>query len=244
MPGTIFLSIIIPAHNEEQRLANTVAQLTAFLAQQAYPSEVIIVENGSQDRTLELARALAKQYTGLIVLHEDRIGKGLAVQKGMLAAKGDYRFMCDVDFSMPISEINRFFPPTLINADIAIASREAQGAQRFNEPTIRHITGRAFNLMIRILGLPEFHDTQCGFKCFTSQAAERLFPHQTIHGWTFDVEILYLARQAGFRIVEIPIPWFFNPDSKVNLLKDSLKMAIDLLTIRWNAWRGLYRVTE
>lgn len=241
MPGNPYLSVIIPAHNEEHRLPKAIAALFDFLAQQTYSSEVILVENGSQDRTLELAQALAKQHAGLFVLHEDQPGKGLAVRRGMLTARGEYRFMCDVDFSMPVSEINRFFPPLLEGADIAIASREAKGAQRFHEPPFRHVIGRVFNLMIRTITLPEYHDTQCGFKCFTAQAAELLFPRQTIQGWTFDVEILFMARKLGLRVIEVPIPWYYNPESKVHVLRDSIQMGIDLLRIRWQAWRGFYQ---
>lgn len=241
MPGNPYLSVIIPAHNEEQRLPKAMAMLFEFLGQQDYTAEVILVENGSQDRTLELAQELSRQYAPLIVLHEEQRGKGLAVQKGMLAAKGNFRFMCDIDFSMPVSEINRFFPPLLEDADVAIASREAKGAQRYNEPPLRHTIGRVFNWLIRVLALPEYHDTQCGFKCFTAQAAEMLFPRQTIRGWTFDVEILFLARQFGLRVVEVPIPWYYNPESKIHVLRDSFQMALDLLYIRWRAWQGYYQ---
>jgi len=241
LPGNPYLSVIIPAHNEERRLPKAMAMLFEFLEQQSYPAEVILVENGSQDRTLELAQGLRQQYAGLIVLHEEQRGKGLAVQKGMLKAKGDYRFMCDIDFSMPVSEINRFLPPLLENADVAIASREAKGAQRFNEPPLRHTIGRVFNLLIRVLALPEYHDTQCGFKCFTAHAAEMLFSRQTIRGWTFDVEILFLARGLGLRVVEVPIPWYYNSESKIHVFRDSVQMALDLLRIRWRAWQGLYK---
>ncbi|MGB9673322.1 MAG: dolichyl-phosphate beta-glucosyltransferase [Anaerolineales bacterium] len=240
MPEKPYLSIIIPAHNEEHRLPTTIAQLFHFLTKQSYPAEVIVVENGSSDRTLELAQSLSQEYAQLRVIHEERAGKGLAVRQGMLAARGKYRFMCDVDFSMPIDQINRFFPPQLTDADIAIASREAKGAKRFHEPPLRHTIGRVFNLLIRLFALPEFHDTQCGFKCFTEQAAQFLFERQSLAGWTFDVEILYMARQAGFRIVEVPIPWYYNPESKVHVLRDSLQMGWDLLKLRWRASRGLY----
>jgi glycosyltransferase involved in cell wall biosynthesis len=235
-----FLSLIIPAYNEEHRLPRTLEQVHRFLSEQSYPSEVIVVENGSQDRTFELAQELAHQYQGLRVIKENQRGKGLAVRSGMLAAQGKFRFMCDVDFSMPVEEINRFIPPALINVDVAIASREAPGAKRYQEPASRHFIGRAFNLMIRLLALPGFHDTQCGFKCFTAQSAEMLFTKQTITGWTFDVEILYLAKRMGLRIVEIPIPWIYNPESKIHVFRDSIQMALDLIRIRRNARMGIY----
>jgi glycosyltransferase involved in cell wall biosynthesis len=227
-----YLSVIIPAHNEEHRLPHTLESLFTYLNSQPYTSEVWVVENGSCDRTFAIAQQLTQYYERLYVLHEEKAGKGLAVQRGMLTAQGEFRLMCDADLSMPPQEIERFLPPALIGADVAIASREAPGAKRFNEPRLRHWIGRAFNLLIRLLLLPQFHDTQCGFKCFTAAAAERLFPLQTISGWTFDVEILYLATRLGMRICEVPIQWYFNPESKVRVGRDSLRMALDLLYIR------------
>ena len=168
----------------------------------------------------------------LIVLQEPHKGKGAAVKKGMLAASGEFRFMCDADLSMPVSEINRFLPPTLENFDIAIASREAPGAVRYNEPAYRHLVGRIFNSLIRVLALPELNDTQCGFKCFRAAVAEDLFPRMTITGWSFDVEILYIALKRGYQIVEIPIPWDYNPHSQISVFGDSLQMALDIFKIR------------
>lgn len=235
-----FLSVIIPAHNEEHRLPHTIEKLFAYLSSQTYLFDVWIVENGSEDQTLRLAQELVRRYERLHVLHEEARGKGLAVRRGMLTAQGDYRMMCDADLSMPPDEIGRFLPPQLTGVDIAIASRESPGAKRYNEPHLRHWVGRIFNLLIRLLLLPQFHDTQCGFKCFTAAAAERLFPLQTITGWTFDVEILYLATRLGLCIQEVPIQWYFNPESKVHVGRDSLRMALDLLYIR-SHWRKFPR---
>jgi hypothetical protein len=148
--------------------------------------------------------------------------------------------MCDADFSMPVSQINRFFPPVLENFDIAIASREAPGAIRYNEPLYRHVIGRIFNTLIRILALPGLNDTQCGFKCFRGSITEELFRLQTVNGWAFDVELLFIARQHGYRIVELPIPWYFNPESKINVMQDSIHMIAELLKIRLNGLRGRY----
>lgn len=215
-------------------------QVFSFLNDQSYTAEVIVVDNGSQDRTLAIAKDFARKFPQLRVMQVDERGKGIAVKHGMLAAQGEYRFMCDADFSMPVSEINKFLPPTLTDFDIVIASREAPGAVRYNEPHYRHFVGRIFNGLIRLVALPEFHDTQCGFKCFHAPVAEELFQLQTINGWSFDVELLYIANQRGYKIVEKPIPWYFNPESKVSVLRDSLRMALDLITIRLNASRGLY----
>jgi glycosyltransferase involved in cell wall biosynthesis len=235
-----FLSIIIPAYNEEDRLPNTLEQAFNFIQNQPYSAEVLVVENGSQDRTFEVAQAFTDQYPQLRVYQEAGRGKGLAVKRGMLEACGEYRFMCDADLSMPITEISRFLPPALENKDIAIASREAQGATRYNEPLYRHWGGRGVNAMIRLLVLPGLHDTQCGFKCFRREAAVDLFGSMTLSGWSFDVEILYLARLRGWSMAEVPIPWYFDPESKVSALQDSIKMFRDILQLRRNHRNGVY----
>ena len=237
---TPFLSLVIPAHNEESRLPATLEQVFAFLTLQNYAAEVIVVENGSTDRTLEIAQSFASRHTQLKVIHTDERGKGLAVKQGMLAARGAFRFFADADFSMPVSEINRFLPPALPDCDIVIASRETPGAVRYNEPFRRHLSGRIFNALIRLVVLPGLDDTQCGFKCFRARVAEEIFPRQTMPGWSFDVELLYIARRKGYRIKEVGIPWYFNPETKVSLVRDSLRMASDLFAIRRNARRGLY----
>jgi dolichyl-phosphate beta-glucosyltransferase len=229
-----FLSIIFPAHNEELRLPETLNKALVFVNTQPFPVEIIIVENASVDSTLKIANEFAKIHPNTTVIHEDCPGKGLAVKTGMLAAKGKYRFVCDVDLSMPITEIVRFLPPLLMDVDVAIASREAPGAIRYDEPLYRHLIGRIFNNMVRWLTLPNLQDTQCGFKCFSAEAAEALFPLQTMNGWTFDVEILAMAIQMGYRVTEVPIHWYYQPQSKVHIFRDSFHMAMDLLKIRRN----------
>jgi glycosyltransferase involved in cell wall biosynthesis len=233
---TPFLSLIIPAYNEAQRLPNTLKQVRSYLQAQPYDSEILVIENASQDDTYVVAQEFAIKHQDvnlpINVLREKEKGKGNAVKKGMFSAKGEYRFMCDADLSMPVSEINRFLPPILNDFDIAIASREAMGAVRYDEPAYRHLVGRVFNTLIRILALPDLNDTQCGFKCFRASIAEELFNELTISGWSFDVEILYLAQQRGYRIVEIPIPWYFNPNSHISVIKDSFQMALDIFKIR------------
>ncbi|MDP1547136.1 MAG: glycosyltransferase family 2 protein [Anaerolineales bacterium] len=241
--NTPFLSIVIPAHNEESRLPRTLEQVFQFLEQQSYTSEVIVVENSSTDRTFELAQEFSHSRENLIVLHEERRGKGNAVQRGILEARGEYRFICDADLSMPIGELSKFLPPTLTDFDIAIGSREAPGAIRYNEPSYRHFGGRAVNLLIRMLILPGINDTQCGFKCFRAETAEHLFRQQTLMGWSFDIEILYLARRKKLRMREIPIQWYFDPESKVRAVRDALRMISDIFRIHLNALRGRYDLT-
>jgi len=234
------ISIIIPAYNEEHRLPDTLTKILRFLEQQSYQAEILVVENGSQDRTAAIGREFAQQHPNLELHQEARAGKGLAVRRGMLAARGAYRFICDADLSMPIEQLNRFLPPKLDSYDIAIASREAPGAQRYNEPAYRHWIGRIFNWIVRLIALPGLQDTQCGFKCFRATVAEDLFQAQLLEGWTFDVEVLFLARKRGYQIVEIPIDWYHIRGSRVHVLRDSIAMFTDLLRIRWKWMRGAY----
>jgi glycosyltransferase involved in cell wall biosynthesis len=236
----LFLSLIIPAYNEENRLPETLTRILAYLERQPYSAEVLVVENGSSDRTLAVARQFANQNNAVRILQSPLRGKGVAVQQGMLAAAGQYRFMCDADLSMPIEQLDRFLPPARPDFDVLIASREAPGAVRYGEPTYRHLVGRVFNWVIHLLALPGLQDTQCGFKCFRDAVAEQVFSHQTITGWAFDVEALFIARYKGYRIQEVPIDWYFNADSKINVARDSLRMFVDLLRIRWNALAGKY----
>jgi dolichyl-phosphate beta-glucosyltransferase len=236
---SVFLSLVIPAYNEEVRLPNALEQAFSFLQDQRYSSELIVVENGSRDRTLQVAQAFAQAYKDVIVLHEEIPGKGGAVKRGVHEARGQFIFVADVDFSMPVEQIPRFMPPAS-SADITIASREAVGSKRYNEPAYRHFTGRIYNFFIRLLLLHGLQDTQCGFKCYRAEVAEDIFSLQSMSGWSFDVELLVIARRRGYSISEIGIPWYFDTGSKISVRHDSLRMFLDLLTIRRNLRRGLY----
>ncbi len=234
------LSVIIPAHNEENRLPRTLEQVFAFLSRQGYEAEVLVVENGSTDRTLQLAQGFVPGHSNLRVFHEAGRGKGLAVRRGMLEAQGQYRFMCDADLSMPIEELGKFLPPERSDFDIAIGSREVRGAVRYDEPFYRHFGGRVINFLIRLLILPHLQDTQCGFKCFRDEAAKDLFGRQLMDGWSFDIEVLYLAERRGYKIVEVPVNWYYRSESKVSALPDAYRMVTDIFRIRGNMRRGLY----
>ena len=235
-----FLSIVIPAFNEERRLPRTLEQVFSFLQEQSYSAEVLVVENGSSDNTLHVAHQYAEKHPNLHVLTEKNRGKGNAVRRGMLEAQGQYRFMCDVDLSMPIEELKKFIPETDQSLEIAIASREAKGAVRYNEPDFRHLGGRLINLAIRILILPGLNDTQCGFKCFRDDIAKDIFSSQTISGWSFDIELLYLARKRGYQILEVPIHWYFDAETKLRAVNDAIRMLRDIFLIHWNNIRGRY----
>lgn len=234
------LSIILPALNEEDRLPRCLDQIDQFLRTQSYDAEVIVVENASTDRTAAIARefGVTHHYVRLIQLKER--GKGRALKAGMLAATGDYRFICDVDLSMPIEEVVKFLPPAADGYDISIATREGEGARRVDEPEYRHIMGRINNLIIKLLALPDFEDTQCGFKMFTGAVAEDLFAVQRMNGIGYDVELLYVAKQRGYTVREVPITWYFDPDSRMRLVQDSLNILREIWEIRQNWRKGIY----
>lgn len=235
-----FLSLIIPAHNEALRLPSSLEAVRNAIPTFPFDIEVIVVENNSSDGTAEIVREWMKSMPQLRLISLAQPGKGNAIRTGMLAAQGNYRFMADADFSMPVEEILKFLPNTSPVAPVGIASREVAGSKRIGEPFYRHLIGRVYNLLVQLLVLPGLRDTQCGFKCFSAEAAEEIFPLQKLEGWSFDVEVLSIARQSCFEIAEIPITWYYQPGSRMRLLKDSLQMAKDLLTIRRNKKKGCY----
>ncbi len=237
-----FLSIVIPAHNEESRLPPSLAQIDAFLRTQPFDAEVIIVENGSGDRTYEVALDCARAYPNLRVIQspDNLRGKGLAVKQGMLAATGDWRFICDADLSMRIDELVKFLPPQSDGYDIVIASREAPGAVRVDEPEYRHIMGRVATFIIKVAAISDYEDTQCGFKMFSGKVAEDLFAVQRMNGIGFDVELLFIAKRRGYRVKEMPITWHYDPYSTMRLWDDSMNLLREIWDIRRNWQRGFY----
>lgn len=235
------LSIIVPAYNEAKRLPESLAQIDAFVQAQRYQIELIVVNNNSNDSTPDIVEAFAQTHPYAHALNEPKQGKGAAVKRGMMSGVGDYLFICDADFSMPVEEINKFLPPALDSYDVAIASRELPGARRVGEPGYRHLMGRVFNLVVRVLAIHSIQDTQCGFKSFRREVAHDLFKHQTIDGWGFDVEVIFIALQHGYRLVEVPITWYYRPQSRISPIKDSFTMVLEVLRVRWNGLRGIYR---
>jgi dolichyl-phosphate beta-glucosyltransferase len=233
------LSIIIPAYNEEKRLPGTLDKIMSWANTVTYPVDIIIVENGSQDRTTEIAETFSRQFDNITVLHSPK-GKGSAVREGMLYGKGDFLFICDADLSMPIEEVEKFLFLCKNGYDVVIGSREAPGSVRYYEPRYRHLVGRVFNLIVQVLAVPGLSDTQCGFKLFQRESARHIFLQQTIIGWSFDVEAIYLARRCNYQIAEVPINWYFNPDSRVSVARDLWQMFFDLVRIRLNRRRGMY----
>lgn len=235
-----FLTIIIPAHNETHRLPATLKEVARFVKTQKYHTEILIVENASTDGTYELALKICKDISQARVLQEPVKGKGQAVKRGMLAARGEYCLIFDADLAMPVKEIPKFIPPRLTKCDIAIASREISGARRYDEPLYRHLIGRGFNFLVRVLVLPGLQDTQCGYKCFSSRVIKPLFERQSMTGWAFDVELLAIARRLNYSIKEVPIEWHYGPQSRVRIFIDAPKMFADLIKIRSNLRKGIY----
>jgi glycosyltransferase involved in cell wall biosynthesis len=236
----ITISVVLPAYNEETRIASTLETLCEHLQQRPWDWEIRVVDDGSSDRTAAIAAAFAVDEPRLVLQREPHRGKGGAVKAGLRAARGWYRFMCDADLSMPISELKHFMPPMTDDFDLAIGTREGVAARRVGEPVYRHLIGRAFNRLVQQLILPGIEDSQCGFKMLTARAVDAILPHLTENGWAFDVELLAIARAQGLRIVEVPIEWHYRRDSRLSVVRDGAGMLRELLRIRSRAARGAY----
>jgi glycosyltransferase involved in cell wall biosynthesis len=239
---TPYLSIIIPAYNEERRIGSTLECLLRYLDGQPYTWEVIVADDGSADGTAPLVERLAKDADQVRLLSLPHRGKGWAVRQGMLAARGQLRFMADADMAMPVEQLGTFLDRMADGYDIVIGSRQIGGARRFGESLFRHVRGRVFNLTVRLLAVGGFQDTQCGFKCFKAEVAEELFRLQKTDGLGFDVELLYLAAKRRLNILELPIDWHHQADSRLRPLADTYLMLRDILLIRLRDIGGSYRV--
>ncbi len=229
------LSIIIPAYNEEKRIIPTLQKIRTYLSQQTYTHEVIVVDDGSLDETYRVVEVFKRSYPNLVLLkNQMNEGKGSAVKKGILSARGDLIFFTDADLSTPIEELEKFLKE-IKNVDIVIGSRSIKGANvRAHEPFYRERLGKFFNFNLRhflLPQLPDFIDTQCGAKMYRREAALKIFPLQKIEGFAFDVEILYIAKKMGYKILEMPVTWDYSADTRVRTFKDGLAMALDVLRI-------------
>jgi dolichyl-phosphate beta-glucosyltransferase len=235
-----FLSVVIPAYNEEQRLPSTLDCLHAYLRRQSYAWEIIVASNGSTDDTEGVVREIAASVPNLHLLRLEARGKGVATKAGALRSRGQVLFLCDADLSTPPDALEAFLA-ALEGADIVVGSREAPGSRRFDEPWHRHLMGRIFNRLVQLLAVPGIQDTQCGFKALRQPIARDLFGRQTLVGFGFDVELLFLARRSGYVIRELPIDWYFNADTRVRPGVDSLHMLGEVLHIRLSEALGHYR---
>lgn len=243
-----FLTVVIPAYNESLRLPRTLESIQNYLRQQSYVSEILVVDDGSSDETA----TLAEQYEDVHVLRRDHRGKGFAVRAGAMAAQGEYVLLCDADLAVPIEEWDRLQTFLLDGYDVVIGSREGFGAKRVGEPWYRHIMGRVFNLIVQNVAIKNIQDTQCGFKALNHTAAQHIFSRMRIYGdnapvvqgaavTAYDVEMLFLAHRRGYRIAEVPVYWHYGTETKVDPVRDSIRNLRDVLQVRFNDWRGLYR---
>lgn len=228
------LSVIIPAYNEERRLPKTLEAIFLYLQKQDYSWEVIVVNDGSTDRTAEIVRTKQQKFKNLkLINNEKNYGKGYVVRQGMLIASGAYRLFMDADNAVNIDYIEKFWPYCDEGYEIVIGSIELPGSEIHGEnDRMRRFFGRFSKKIIRLMVLPDIYDSQRGFKCFTAQATEAIFRHLTVRRWLFDVEILAVANLLGFKIKEVPVSWHNVPDSKVSIVS-YLYSLFELIKIKW-----------
>ena len=231
------LSVVVPALNEEDRLPRTLERIASHLARRGGDYEVLVVDDGSRDRTA----ARAESAGATVLRNETNRGKGFAVRRGMLAARGARRLMTDADLSTPIEELDRLGARMDEGHDVVVGSRALPGSRiEVRQPWYRENSGRLFNVFVRALAVPGVMDTQCGFKLFSAAAARDVFSAARLDGFSFDVEALFLARKKGYRIAEVPVVWRNDAASRVSLLRGFLAFP-DLVRIRANDWCGHYR---
>jgi len=239
----MYLSVVIPAYNEEKRLPKTLEAIDKYLSRQNYDYEILVVDDGSKDKTVEVAKNLIPKIKNLIVAgYKVNQGKGYAVRFGMLKAKGDYRLFTDADNSTSIDQVEKIWPELKKGYDIVIGSRDVKGAVLDPpQPFLRNmILGKGFRILTQIIcGTWGILDTQCGFKCFSKKAAGDIFPKCRINRFAFDPEILIIGKKLKYKIKEIPVLWKNDLESKVKA-KSVIKMALDLFRIRWNLIIGEY----
>jgi len=250
--GQPYLSVVIPAYNEASRLPATIGKVMGYLEGLDYPYEVLVVDDGSTDATPRLAEQAAQKHQNLRLVRNPHRGKGFAVRTGMLQAKGRYILYSDADLSAPIEEVEKLLPYLEKKYHIAMGSREGVGSARYDEPQYRHLMGRVFNTLVRLMALPQFRDTQCGFKAFRKDAAHALFRNLHLYGDNagdvkgamvtgFDVEVLYLALKWNYKIKEVPVRWYYSKSTNVSPLKDAYRMFRDITKVRVNDLRGMYK---
>lgn len=237
----VFLSVVIPAYNEAKRLPHTLHAVLAYLRKQSYTWEVAVVDDGSRDSTADQVRAIMKTEPQLKLLQYGRNhGKGFAVRHGLQHVSGQYRLFMDADNSTSLDHFGKFLPDLQAGYNIVIGSRDVPGAQvEIHQAWWKERLGDLGNVWIRFWAVPGIYDTQAGFKVFSAQAVEAVFPYLTLDGWAFDVEALAVAQQRGLRIAERPIRWLNDPDSKVKG-GAYFNVLLEVVRVRLNIWRGLY----
>jgi glycosyltransferase involved in cell wall biosynthesis len=243
--------VVIPAYNEESRLPATLGRVDAYFREQGYAVEILVVDDGSSDGTAAVVNAFAQQHSSVRLLQNEHRGKGYTVRTGVLQARGESILVCDADLATPIEEELKLSAWLQNGYAIAIASREGLGARRIGEPFYRHVMGRIFNLITRLVAVGGFEDTQCGFKMFRADAARDIFQHVQLYGenavkvhgsavTAYDVEVIFLAVKRGYKVKEVPTEWRYGTMTKVNPLTDSIRNFSDVMRVRINDWRGKY----
>ena len=238
----MYLSVVIPAYNEAKRIVPTLKSVFDYLKKQNYEYEVLVVNDGSKDNTAEIVQSFQSQVSSLkLIDNKQNRGKAKAVQQGMMAAQGDLRLFMDADNATTIDNLDKMLLHINDGYGIVIASIGIKGAEKIGEePVYRRLLGQLGNLWIRFWAVPDIHDTQRGFKLFTREVAEKIFPKMLTFGWGFDVELLALARKYGYKIKEVPIVWKNAPDSKVNIwvypkvLMQTVKIWRNLITKKYD----------
>ncbi|HHT9126301.1 MAG TPA: dolichyl-phosphate beta-glucosyltransferase [Candidatus Brocadiia bacterium] len=240
----IHLSVVVPAYNEEKRIERTLREIIAYLKSKPFKSEIVVVNDGSNDGTSDASRVILDGFEDFqIISRAENRGKGYSVREGVLHAGGDIILFSDADLSTPMQEFDKLHEWIGKGYDIAIGSRAVKGAEVVvRQNMLRECMGKVFNLFVKMFTMRGISDTQCGFKCFTRKVAQDIFERQTIPGFGFDIEILFIARRLGFKIKEVPVRWFNSPKTKVNILSDPLKMFLDLFKIRLNHILGRYKI--
>lgn len=249
----VSISIVIPVYNEEKRIAGSLQKIRDFVEEKDYDYEVIVSDDGSRDKTIEIVETYQKDWEHLRLVKNKHKGKAPALISGINSCVKEFVLFSDVDLSVSIEEL-----PKMLNwlmehdYDIAIATREGTGAKRINEPFTRHLMGRVFNLLVQLMVLPGINDTQCGFKVFKTESACEIFRKTKLYTeddpeitggrlGAFDVEILFVAKELGYKIKEVPVTWVYGEDSKVHKLRDSYINAMDVFKVRLNSLKGAYK---
>jgi dolichyl-phosphate beta-glucosyltransferase len=235
-----FLSIVVPAYNEARRIRSTLESLCHIKETKPYSVELIVVDDGSTDKTVETVA----EFPGIRLLRNDRNhGKGFTVRHGVLEAQGEFILFTDADLSTPIEEMDKLLSALQSSgADVAVGSRALERELiGIHQPWFRDMGGRFFNLLVRVFTGLKLHDTQCGFKLFKRSSTRRAFEQMRVEGFGFDPELLFLIERGGGRVLEVPVRWNDHPATKVRFFRDSTRMVLDLIAIRWRAFMGKYQ---
>jgi dolichyl-phosphate beta-glucosyltransferase len=239
------LSVVVPAYNEARRLRRNLPRLLEYVAGLGEPAEIIVVDDGSADDTAQVVTELGRGHPEVSLLRSaQNRGKGASVRTGMLTAREEHVLFTDADLAAPIEEAAKLRAGLAHGYDVAIGSRRLERSDiQVRQPWLRELAGRAFTRLVSVCLLPGIRDSQCGFKAFHRRVVEPVFRRQRLDGFSFDVEVLWLARRLGYRVIEVPVVWRDDPESHIRLLRDSVGMFCDVARVRIDAWRGRYELT-